>query len=810
MENTPSISKVYQRMTAWICRRIPSALSGVSHTKVQVLSSTHCVPPEADFKCPTPEKSCKTWASRIRPNPKPENYPGNEKGGDGKPVDEITRNFSHQARDKHISTDEEHPPTCCPFLPGLRLCRLSRRRRAKVAPFDPPSPPIKANLESAIGGEDTRVHPLTTEVSVFDLEDVEGQESPGLGLPTRQMMEEDFNKWRESKRGEIKLGCEKDEIEGISRESILLPPRPKTSRGLGEKCGQRDQPLLGKGEQSDEKLNVWTINHNEVKQDDVLSLETENTVGNGTDKVLYYWKNLNVEDYEDGEIISTRSGGALATSSDEAVVPGQGEIVTDNDSQYEDSGGSLKSSEEDLYSSRPKTSRGHRRENGRGDSSSGRGGNRSATEVTTTATKVEDKVEDRQTISDNCIPQKTQFMESGMRSKESLSLEEPQGSGEVLNIWRNLDDIDLKDEERRQADESSEDHRYDRREKEQMDSRPNEVVPSSEKNSEVKNPKSSNESVDAAGVTMTSEEECQYERQQRQQWQLAAIGEWATICQDYDEDDYLVECYLRMDEFQKEQAIMKEWKSIVERYHSLGVIQDLQNIQTLCKCTINQSERALRQFARICRGPVPLSKSGQTKTEAIASLSRLVQQQTRMISEDVSNIFSESYQIFEELDLLRERQDRVEEFLENDLRRRDAEAALSRSSSRGSTITPRQVSSRLQQREIDQDLADTYMEKCRVRSTDLFNVMPTIYEDKAFHLEEIQEEEESDFPGYEEMNDNFPDYKVDVLENETANDREEVFLMKSAGSEDEKDGDVEQNQQDEQDVGEDEEPRNVN
>ncbi|XP_038055862.1 uncharacterized protein LOC119727860 [Patiria miniata] len=820
MDDTPSIlTDYYRRMTAWICRHVPSAKSGVSHTKVQVLSSTHCVPPRADFNCPSPSKLCDTLASQIRSHRRPGKHPENENRaqdaklvcsgqdhrasktviGDGattedafqsdhsghlarthsstSKVNEIAGNFSGHTRDNHGTVEGEDPPTGCLCLPVLSLQRWRNRRRAKVAPFNPRSPSIKPATTSPSSCEDTRVQPLTTEVSVFDLEDENGQESPGLGLPTRQMMQEDMDEWRQRRRSEILLGNEEDDMKGISRESLSLPSRPKTSKGREGESDRNDQ-RSERGARSSTEVNTETNEFGAGKQAGKLEF-----VGSGksrhsdecdSDEVLYYWKNLDVKDNDEDED-GNRSCVALAQSD---------EVTTDGDTKWENSLSRMSSLKE--VPPRPKTSRGLRPENGQEDRSSVM--ERSLEEVISTLFREEDGVRDF--TRDDVVLDKTHESDSGIQKSRS-PLEETHDSCEVLSVWRNPDEMEHKDEEIGHDVSPSKDGECDRGEKTKESSPPGHDEVSHltcENQKELISPKSSEHSMDADGVMMTREEELQFERQQREQWQLAALGEWATVCQDYDEDEYLSECYLRMDEFQKEQAMMKEWKAISERYHSVGVIQDLQNMQTLCKCTINQSERALRQFARICRGPVPLSKSGQTKAEAIAPLSRMVQKQTRRISENISTTFMEFYQIFEELDVLRERQDRVEEFLLNDLKIRDAEVALSQSSSRCSTITPRQVSSRLQQREIDQDLVDRYMEKYRVRSTDLFEVMPTICENEVFHLEECQELDESevDFPEYSGMDDVCLD-ENDVRENDAAEDESsDSNFVKSAGEKEER------------------------
>ncbi|XP_022105040.1 uncharacterized protein LOC110986980 isoform X1 [Acanthaster planci] len=752
MENTctSSMSAYYQQMTSWICRHVRPNQSGISRTAVQVLSTTSCIP--SDIHCPSSTRLSKTWARR-RSYPKPEYYPD-------KLVDGICGNSN--ARSKHREADENDQPICCLYLPGLPFSRWRRRRQAKVAPFIPLSPPIKPTVTSPTAGHEAPAQPKATELSVFDLEDENDQESPSLGLPSRQMIKQDFDEWRRRERRVTHIGLEQDEIQGISREVIAFPPRPKTSRGLRSESERKDRPSAVKTlELSGHEVNMWIRECAEVLNPQTLGSKTINEPGSSND-------NLDEE-----KRVSVKSRGVCDTfEQKELVVTGHKQILANNDTQREYAGRSTKTSKVEPLPPRPKTSRGTRRENGGGDSLS----------VSSAVRVVEAGLE--QAVRDVLVLDTAESLEL-TNEKRHFSLKDSRGSGKVLNPGENLDEVD--DDERNPTHASGrvDEHNTKAAKGDEMAPTLDQVSPPNcAKQNQPITPKSSKNSMDADDMMITAEQEMEYERQQHEQWQLAAIGEWSTLCQDHDEDDYESECYLRMDEFQKETAIMMDWKAIVEQYRTVGVIQDLQNIETLCKSTINQSERALRQFARICRGPVPLSKSGQTKAEAIASLSRIVQKQTRRICEDISNVFSESYQILEELDLLRERQDRVEESLQRDLREKDAEEERSRSSSLSSTATPRLTSSRLQQREIDQDLVDRYMEYPRVKSTSLFNVMPTIYEDKIFQLNEYEEEEEeleSDLPECKGMEDVYL-HEDDAREHDTAEDDcPDVLLVEELG-----------------------------
>ncbi|XP_022079433.1 uncharacterized protein LOC110973159 [Acanthaster planci] len=820
MDNTPSTFSYCQRLTfqAWICRHVPLARSRVSHTRVQVLSSTNFVPPRPEFNCSSPQKLLETWTKRLRSNQNPERPRENEKrskdttavfsakakdqqanthntGGlaaitDASQSDHSGRvvhpntatdkvdvsaghsRSSYRVQDKNSSAEKEDLPVGCLCIPILPLHRLRRKRRAKVAPFNLPSPFVKTTSKSATSGEDRLVQPQMAEVSVFGVEDRDDQDSPCLGLPSHRMMKEDLDEWCQRSRSEAHFEREGDEVKGISRESISLPPRPKTSRGIRQDNGRNDQPFKG-SEKSREEISRL----DELEQDEEAVLmggepeimvsrtimENGNSDISDSEEVLYCWKNVEAKNSEDGR----------GMKGEEVVVCVLGEGATSNNTRRE----YLPTLSPEDLPPRPKTARGFRRECGRGDlrSVSGGVGVRTVSEVIRTLTREEDREEEDEYV----------ISGADLKSKKSSS---SLNSGEALSIWRNPDVFYNEDEVEDQAGLSSKGYEYDTRPKidKAIPSGQKGVSPSAnDRNKGTITPKYSKESVDSDGVIMTPEDELEYDRQQREQWQLAGIGEWSVLCQDYDEDDYESECYLRMDELQKEQAIMEDWRAITERYQSIGVIQDLQNMQTLCKCTINQSERALRQFARICRGPVPLSKSGQTKAEAIASLSKKAQKQTRRISERISDTFMEFYQIFEELDILRERQDRVEESLQGDLEKRDASSAdLSWSSSQSSVVTPRLISSRIQQRELDMDLVDKYMEDYRVKSTSLFNVMPTIYEDEIFEVEECREEEsEGDFPEYSGM-DNVCFDGDDVRVNDTAkNNREDSSMMNRVADE---------------------------
>ena len=277
-----------------------------------------------------------------------------------------------------------------------------------------------------------------------------------------------------------------------------------------------------------------------------------------------------------------------------------------------------------------------------------------------------------------------------------------------------------------------------------------------------------------------TEEELRYERQQQEQWELAVSGEWSTMCQDEDEDESQTERYLRRSQLQKEEEIGANWEAIVQRYASVGVIRDLRSLQHILPAPAvrDQSRRALRQFARLCRGPVPLTASGQTKAQALDSLSRRLRRETRrtVSAEDIAGAFLGFCGIFQELEVLRDRQDRVEAAMRTDRlladleRRERAEAEMSRawsSASSASTASSQwRANSRLKQWENDKNLVDVYREDVRVFSRNLITVLPPIPEDALWNSprqlaeessEGDEDSSESDFPEYNGMDDSDED-----------------------------------------------------
>ena len=70
-------------------------------------------------------------------------------------------------------------------------------------------------------------------------------------------------------------------------------------------------------------------------------------------------------------------------------------------------------------------------------------------------------------------------------------------------------------------------------------------------------------------------------------------------------------------------------------------------------------------FGRICRGPVPLTTFHQTKAEAVSSLSANLHQRIRefFVQQGAPFEFKMMRPIFQELELLRARQDRLEKYL---------------------------------------------------------------------------------------------------------------------------------------------------
>ena len=93
----------------------------------------------------------------------------------------------------------------------------------------------------------------------------------------------------------------------------------------------------------------------------------------------------------------------------------------------------------------------------------------------------------------------------------------------------------------------------------------------------------------------------------KEQWELAALGEWSLICHDDDDDDEeLTNCYIIKDEFEKEQEVRQNLQSIIFQFQDVHVVQYFQKMLTLPGCQRDQIEKAIRQYGRLCRGHVPL------------------------------------------------------------------------------------------------------------------------------------------------------------------------------------------------------------
>ena len=226
-----------------------------------------------------------------------------------------------------------------------------------------------------------------------------------------------------------------------------------------------------------------------------------------------------------------------------------------------------------------------------------------------------------------------------------------------------------------------------------------------------------------SSVQETAEE---LNERQKEQWELAALGEWSLICHDDEDDEELTNSFLSKDEFEKEQEIRINLKSILAQYQDLHVIQDFQEMLNLPGCPRQQIEWALRQYAHICRGPVPLSTSGQTKAEAVASLSVNLRRQTKRFVQDPHCSFREFPRVVEELDILRERQDTLEESLIRDLRKEEERIRMVQNPRR--RRRRRKVDLKQPQWKLDRRMVSIYMCERKVKSKSLIDVMKTILE----------------------------------------------------------------------------------
>ncbi|XP_071786062.1 uncharacterized protein [Asterias amurensis] len=218
---------------------------------------------------------------------------------------------------------------------------------------------------------------------------------------------------------------------------------------------------------------------------------------------------------------------------------------------------------------------------------------------------------------------------------------------------------------------------------------------------------------------------------QKEQWELAALGEWSLICHDDEDDEESTNRYFMInDELQKEQEVGEHlMKSIICEFQELQVIKDFQKMLTVPGCPKGQVGRALGHYARICHGPVPLTISGQSKAEAVASLSVNLRHRTKHFHQDQLFSFKEFASVLEELDTLRDRQDSVEDSLKRNLRKEEARRRKVQASYRRRQIPRWAPSGKLFQWEIDMTLMETYyFDAGKIKSSCRIDVMSCILE----------------------------------------------------------------------------------
>ena len=217
---------------------------------------------------------------------------------------------------------------------------------------------------------------------------------------------------------------------------------------------------------------------------------------------------------------------------------------------------------------------------------------------------------------------------------------------------------------------------------------------------------------------------------QKEQWELAALGEWSLICNDNEDYEEYTNVYLMMNELEKEQEVREHLKSIICEFQDLQVIKDFQKMLTVPGCPKEQVSRALRQFARICHGPVPLTVSGQSKAEAVVSLSVNLRHRTKRFPRDQLFSFKEFASVLEELDTLRDRQDSVEDSLKINLRKEEARRREAQPPKRIRRKIPRWApSGDLSHWEVDTILMNMYsLDDGKIKSSSRIDVMQVILE----------------------------------------------------------------------------------
>ena len=191
---------------------------------------------------------------------------------------------------------------------------------------------------------------------------------------------------------------------------------------------------------------------------------------------------------------------------------------------------------------------------------------------------------------------------------------------------------------------------------------------------------------------------------------------------------------------------------LIARVPQTAVLVDLQSIRTLSRCTINQTDKALRKWAKACDKPFP-SVPNFNKKEVIDLVTKRVQAKTARFRDQLSGLFMQYYKLFEAMDELEATQQRFMEKRELP-KRRAKTVRFARD-----TLPTKKVSKVprvLAEQYLDTYEADDGTKKLlRLKSKSLVHRMDCIVEgdEEAIQEEQEEEHEQDQLEGESERND---------------------------------------------------------
>ena len=172
---------------------------------------------------------------------------------------------------------------------------------------------------------------------------------------------------------------------------------------------------------------------------------------------------------------------------------------------------------------------------------------------------------------------------------------------------------------------------------------------------------------------------------------------------------------------------------IISRLPETSVLSDLDAILTISRCNINQTKRAMRQWAQICNNPFP-TQPHLTKKAVIEMLTKKIQAKTAWFRDEISALFMQYYQIFEAMDKTKETQQHFIQLKES--RRNLGSATYSNLPKQKASKNAKILAEQYLQTEED---ADGSTRLLRLRSSQLVDRMSSIEE-----MQEVEEEEEEE------------------------------------------------------------------